>query len=137
MGVLGYLLLTERLPIDPEGRSFTAIARAVCEDKPSRLGDWNRDLRGDLDLIFAKTLEKDRQSRYVSASELAADIRRYLRQEPILARAPGAWYRAAKFVRRHKGLVGSLGTIFVLLVSAVLVSTSLYVRSVREASKAA
>lgn len=136
LGVVGYLLLTGRLPLDPEGRSFTAIVRAVCEEEPSRLGDWNRDLRGDLDLIFAKTLEKDRQSRYVSASELAADIRRYLRQEPILARVPGAWYRAAKFVRRHKGLVGSLGTIFVLLVSAVLVSASLYVRSVREASKA-
>jgi tetratricopeptide (TPR) repeat protein len=69
-------------------------------------------LRGDLDWIVLKAMEKDRQRRYVSPADLAADLERHARDEAVLARAPSAGYRAQKFVRRHRIAVGTLGTLF-------------------------
>jgi len=63
-------------------------------------------LRGELDWITMKALEKDRTRRYGSPSELAADIQRHLRDEPVLAGPPSASYRASKFIRRHRFGVG-------------------------------
>ena len=64
-----------------------------------------RAVRGDLDWIVMKSLEKDRVRRYETASGLAEDIRRHLRYEPVLARGPTATYRLAKFLRRHRSQV--------------------------------
>ncbi len=68
-------------------------------------GALKRELRGDLDWITMKALEKDRGRRYGSASELAEDVRRYLADLPVSAGPPGARYRARKFVRRHRAAV--------------------------------
>ena len=62
-------------------------------------------LRGDLDWIVMKCLEKDRTRRYDTANDLAADVQRYLDGEPVLARPPSNLYRFQKFVRRHRGMV--------------------------------
>ena len=62
-----------------------------------------RTLRGDLDWILLKALEKDRARRYETANAMAMDIRRYLDNEPVLASPPSAAYMARKFVRRHRG----------------------------------
>jgi serine/threonine protein kinase len=70
-------------------------------------------LKGDLDWIVLKALEKDRQRRYASPAELAADLDRYAKHEPVLARAPSAAYRIGKLIRRHRLAVGALGTLFI------------------------
>ncbi|MFC1634373.1 tetratricopeptide repeat protein [Planctomycetota bacterium] len=80
-------------------------------------GALQRKLKGDLDWITLKAMEKDRTRRYASAGELAADIRRYLSHELVLASPPSTIYRLSKFVRRHKGLVA--GTLLVLAVSLI------------------
>src|SRR5262249_24372962 len=59
-------------------------------------------VRGEQDWIAMKALEKDRERRYDSAHGLAADVERYLREEPVLAGPPSAWYRARKLAGRHK-----------------------------------
>jgi tetratricopeptide (TPR) repeat protein len=79
-----------------------------------------RQLRGDLDSIALKALEKDRSRRYGSPSDLAADIGRYLRNEAVLAVPPSAAYRARKFARRHRTGVAVAATAVLLLASFVV-----------------
>ena len=81
-----------------------------CGLKPAALVSR---LRGDLDWIVLKALEKDRQRRYDSPAELAADLQRHAADEPVLAGPPSALYRVGKFARRHRLAVGMLGTAFV------------------------
>ncbi|MFO0847715.1 MAG: tetratricopeptide repeat protein [Gemmataceae bacterium] len=83
--------------LDAKARS-TASARRGVDDR--RLG---RQLRGDLDWVVMTALEKDRTRRYDGAGAFAADVERYLADEPVLARPPSALYRARKFARRHRG----------------------------------
>lgn len=84
-----------------------AVARGMTASALSAV------LKGDLDWIVLKAMEKDRQRRYVSPAELAADLERRSRDEAVLARAPSAMYRTRKFVRRHRIAVGVFGTLFV------------------------
>jgi non-specific serine/threonine protein kinase/serine/threonine-protein kinase len=80
--------------------------------EPSKLA---HELKGDLDWITMKALEKDRTRRYGSASDLAADLQRHLHDEPVLAGPPTATYRVGKFVRRHRGGVAAAAALVVLL----------------------
>lgn len=97
--------LREREPLPPSARfhAMTEPQRAATaarqQSDPARLAGV---LRGDLDWIVLKTLEKDRTRRYETAEALAADVRRYLDNEPILARPPSALYRFQKLVRRNQ-----------------------------------
>jgi serine/threonine protein kinase len=88
-------------------------------------------LRGDLDWIAMKALEKDKKRRYSSASALAADVERYLNDEPILARPPSASYRVRKFARRHRALVAGAAAVFTVLVAGIAASTALAIRARR------
>ena len=90
-------------------------------------------LRGDLDWIVMKCLEKDRARRYETASGLARDIERHLNNEPVLARPPSTAYRTQKFVRRNKLVVTAAAAIATVLVLGVLVSAWQAVRAAREA----
>ena len=74
-------------------------------------------LKGDLDWITMKALEKDRTRRYGSASDLAADLQRHLNHEPVLASPPGTLYRVNKFVRRHRLAVAGAALVSVLLIA--------------------
>jgi tetratricopeptide (TPR) repeat protein len=94
------------------GDASTASAKSRRTTPRALVGQ----LRGDLDWITMKALEKDRTRRYGSPSELAADIERHLRHEPIRARPPSTGYRIGKFVKRHRIGVGFAATLFVLLV---------------------
>ena len=80
-----------------------------------------KQLRGDLDWITLKALEKDPARRYASASELAADIERHLRDEPVLASPPSLLYRARKFARRHRwqAAAAAAATFLVLLAAGL------------------
>src|SRR5262249_37309483 len=78
------------------------------------------DLRGELDWIVMRCLEKDRARRYGSASELALDIRRYLDGEPVEAAPPSQFYRVRTFVRRHRGTLIAAAAAAVSLIAGVV-----------------
>ena len=125
LGVILFELAAHRLPFQLVDRPLAETARLILEEDPPRLGSLDPDLRGDVETIAAKALEKDRARRYQSAADLAADLRRWLAQEPILARPPSALYHLRKFARRHKGLVGGVLATGVALVLG-LVGTILF-----------
>jgi eukaryotic-like serine/threonine-protein kinase len=113
-----------------ETSGATAEARGT---EPKQLANL---LRGDLDWITMKALEKDRGRRYGTPAELAEDIRRYLNHEAIVARPASAGYRLRKYVRRHQALVAGVATVVLVLVAAVAVSTIEAIRA-RQAGQAA
>jgi serine/threonine protein kinase/tetratricopeptide (TPR) repeat protein len=108
LGVLLYELLTGTTPFSTErlqGSGYEAMRRIICEEEPPRPSTrlQNRPSLYELDWIVMRCLEKDRNRRYETASALAADVRRYLHNEPVSACPPSAWYRLRKFAGRHKG----------------------------------
>src|SRR5690606_27772681 len=89
-----------------------------------------------IETIVSKALEKDRERRYESAAALAADVRRFLGDEPILARPPSAAYQLRKFARRNKALVGGALAVLVALVVGSAGVTVQYVRAERARGRA-
>jgi len=124
LGVIAFELLTGRLPHDLDRHAPPEAMRLIQEEDPQRLGSIDRTLRGDLDTIVAKALEKDPERRYARAGDLAADLRRWLADEPVSARPPSAAYQLAKFARRNKVLVGGVAATLI----ALLLGTSVAVR---------
>jgi WD40 repeat protein/predicted Ser/Thr protein kinase len=121
LGVLLYELLSDRLPHDLKDRTIPEAVRIIGEDDPTPLSSISRTFRGDLDTIVSKALEKEKDRRYQSAAELAADVRHYLSDEPIVARPPSMFYQLGKFARRNKGLVAGIAVaIAALLLGSVL-----------------
>ena len=127
MGVLLYELLAERHPYAPEQATLAARTQAALAADPARPSDAAADparrraLRGDLDTIVLKALKKRPSDRYASADALAADLRRYLAHEPVLARPDSSAYRLGKALRRHRVAVGAGAAVaFALLVGAAL-----------------
>jgi hypothetical protein len=135
LGVILYELLAGRRPYELP-RNAVEAAKVVCEQEPASLGGIRKEYREDLEAIVAKALEKDKARRYGSAAELAADIRRHLAHEPILAKAPSAAYQARKFVRRHRVLVSAAAAVFTVLLAGIVVSTWEAVRANRERDRA-
>ncbi len=157
LGVLLYELLTGRPPFDPKSllqAGLDEIRRIIREVEPpkpstnlSTLGDADRLtiarlrgtdparlsllLRGDLDWIVMKAMEKNRARRYETPTALADDIERHLRDEPITARPPGGGYRLLKLVRRHRVAVAAAAAVGLALVAGTAVSTWQAVRARR------
>jgi WD40 repeat protein/tRNA A-37 threonylcarbamoyl transferase component Bud32 len=136
LGVILYELLGGRLPHDVRGKAIAEAARIVRDEEPARLGSVDGRLRGDVETIVAKALDKDPARRYATAAALGADIRRHLSEEPIAARPASAMYQLRKFARRHTGLVGGVAAAFAVLLAGVVVSTTLYVRKAAAAAEA-
>jgi eukaryotic-like serine/threonine-protein kinase len=130
LGVMLYELMVGTLPFDLATRPDHTIPHALREreaarpsTKLTRMGDMRgpvaklrrttpdtlrRELKGDLDWVILKAMDKDRTRRYEAANGLALDLERHLANEPVRARPPSAGYRVAKFVRRHRaGVVGA------------------------------
>jgi Tol biopolymer transport system component len=119
LGVNLYELLTGALPYPAEARSSHEIARAITDTDPTPASSAaGRALRGDLDTILLTALQKSPARRYASAEAFADDIRRHLNGLPIRARRDAAGYRMAKFVRRHRGLVGAVVALLAIVVAA-------------------
>ncbi|MFN0136930.1 MAG: WD40 repeat domain-containing serine/threonine protein kinase [Phycisphaerae bacterium] len=138
LGVILYELLSGRLPYDLEHCSLPEAARIIREEEPSRLiATGTQSRRGitptiaagrldrDVETIVLKCLEKEKHRRYRTAGELADELRRYLRDEPILARPATSWYQIRKFAKRHKELVFGLALTFVALVVGLVMTTRL------------
>ena len=123
LGVIAYELLSGRLPYALEDKPLHEAVRIICEGEPSRLSSIDRSLRGDVETIVRKALEKDRSRRYHTAGEFAADVKRYLDYEPIAARPPSTWYQLRRFATRNKLLVGGVAGMMLILAAGVVTST--------------
>ena len=151
LGVLLYELLTGKTPFD--GKELLAIGldemrRTICESEPlkpstrvntlasNELGTTAQhrgldapklvsQLRGDLDWIVMKALEKDRARRYETANGLATDIQRHLDDEPVVARPPSSFYRFQKLVRRNKLAVAAMCVVILSLAVGLTMSATL------------
>lgn len=149
LGVLLYELLTGSTPLTrkqfKEAANFE-ILRMIKEDEPqkpstrlSESGDalasisaqrkmepakLSKLVRGELDWIVMKTLEKDRNRRYETANGLAVDLLRYLNDEAVLACPPSRGYRLGKFVRKNRGAVVAATVVFVSLVGGIVGTTA-------------
>ena len=116
LGVMLFELLTGGLPHDLDDRPLPEALRTIEQDEPTRLSTLDRSLRGDVETIVAKALEKAISRRYESAAAMAEDIRRCLRDEPIAARPASRTYQLRKFARRNRVLVsGAAATIAALM----------------------
>ncbi len=112
------------------------ITRTAATTRGTEPGKLTRTLRGDLDWISLRALEKDRERRYGSAAALAADIARHLASEPVEAGPPSALYRFRKLVRRNRLAFASAATILLLLVGGIAASTLQMLRARRAESEA-
>jgi WD40 repeat protein len=134
-------IIREKDPPRPSTRlsGLGASSQSVAEKRHTDLVRLLRELRGDLDWIAMKALEKDRTRRYATASELAADVGRHLRDEPVVARPPGAGYRLKKLLRKHRGPVAAAGVVLLALLVGLAATSLMYlqVRSQREEKEAA
>ena len=161
LGVLLYELLTGTTPFDGRelrSKAFGEIQRIIREVEPPRpstrlstLGQslpavaarretdparMARSVRGELDWIVMKCLEKDRSRRYETALGLAADVERYLKDEPVLARPAGAAYRFGKFARKHKAGLAAAAAVAAALVLGIVVATAGMLRANTAESRA-
>jgi serine/threonine protein kinase len=140
LGVLLYEILTGHRPFQVGDRPWREIERMVSEQEPARpstrVGADGQHLRGDLDWITMKALEKDPGRRYATVSEMSADLGRYLAHEPVITRPATAVYRARKYVRRHPfGVAVAAG--LVLLLAAFTGMQSIQLRRItRERDRA-
>ena len=132
LGIMLYELLAGGLPFaadDAQGLGLMETLRRIREVEPQRPSDrasaagssfLTRALRGDLDWIVMKAIAKEPERRYATASSLAADLRRYRDDEPVLAGPPSTAYRVKKLLRRHRGQVIAASLVLVALVGGLI-----------------
>jgi len=124
LGVLMFVLLAGRLPLATPGTTRAERIKAALDSEPMRMSvaaasESRKVLRGDLDAIVSKALRKLPQERYATAAALADDLKRYLGNEPVAARANLLGYRMRKFVRRYRGaVIGTSAAILALIAAA-------------------
>ena len=161
LGVILYELLAGALPFDAgklRSAAFGEIQRIIRETDPPKAstrlstlketkaeiaekrgtdpGSLVKLLRGDLDWITMKAMSKDRTRRYSTASELAAEVERYLRYEPVTAGPPSAAYRLRKYVKRHKLGVAAAAAVLLIILVGTAGTTIGFLRAVRAEKKA-
>jgi serine/threonine protein kinase len=150
LGVLLYELLTGRPPFDTQkllAAGYDAVMRTIREEEPpkpstrlstlaeeelnavaARRGSdparLNRLLRGDLDWIVMKALEKDRTRRYETPAALSQDVRRHLDHQPVTAARPSTLYLTRKFVRRHQVALGTGAALLLVLLAGIYMARS-------------
>jgi tetratricopeptide (TPR) repeat protein len=156
LGVLLYELLTGTTPFDQQRlrqAAFDELRRIIRDEEPPRpstrlstLGatrstisanrradarQLDRTVRGELDWIVMKALEKDRRRRYETASAFAADLMRHLTHQPVEACPPSGWYRFAKYARRNRGVLTTSAVVGLALVAGTAVATWQAIRATR------
>src|SRR5262249_57896749 len=118
-------LIREQEPPRPSTRlsSLGATRATVSANRQADPRQLNRAVRGELDWIVMKALEKDRRRRYETANDFAADIRRYLDDEPVAACPPSASYRFSKYARRNRAALTTATLVALALITGTAVST--------------
>ncbi len=148
LGVMLYKTLTGITPIQLEGEKLSVLGalkvvrekdpqppsqlfrtrqernKTVADKRSTTIENMASVIKGDLDAIVLKTLEKVRKARYETANGLAVDIQRFLNNEPVMARPVSTLYSIQKFVKRNRGLVSSLAIIAILLISGIIATSS-------------
>src|SRR5262249_55344288 len=126
VGMLEMLrVIREKEPTKPSTKLSTAEGLpTLAANRGTEPAKLTKLLRGELDWIVMKALEKDRNRRYETANAFARDVQRYLADEPVQACPPSTFYRIKKFVRRNKGLVLAASLIVLLLVGGIAGTTS-------------
>ena len=142
LGVILFELLADKLPFDVLNTSIAEAARIIRDEEPSpltttRVSGTPSRIDRDLQTIVAKAMAKNRAMRYATAAALADDLRRYLHNEPILARRPTATYQLAKFARRHRSLVAATAAVAIAVTAGLVVSIVLFLREQEARSLAA
>ncbi len=161
LGVMLYELLTGSTPLERaklRNAAYAEILKRIREEDPpkpsTRLSESNdllpsisaqrkmeparltKLVRGELDWIVMKSLEKDRTRRYETANGFARDIQRYLDGDPVEACPPSAWYKLKKFARKHRAALATVGAFAFLLIAATGVSVGLALWANRERRRA-
>jgi serine/threonine protein kinase/tetratricopeptide (TPR) repeat protein len=161
LGVLLYELLTGTTPFEAgtfRTVGYDAIRRIIREEEPPRPSTrvrtlagtattisanrqtdprrLRKSLRGELDWIVMRALEKDRSRRYETVGALAADLRRYLDHQPVEAGPPSAWYRLRKFVRRNRAALATAAVVMAALVAGTAASTWEAIEASQERNRA-
>jgi non-specific serine/threonine protein kinase/serine/threonine-protein kinase len=161
LGVLLYELLVGVLPFESKDLrlvGFDEIRRRIREEEPPKpstrlttpgfdtahalksrqtdLSSLEKQLKRELDWVTMKAMAKDRTQRYASASELAADVMRYLKHEPVVAGPPSATYRLRKYVRRHKVGVAAGALVMAAMIIGITGTTIGFVKAVKAERKA-
>ncbi|TWU39334.1 protein kinase domain-containing protein [Novipirellula artificiosorum] len=152
LGVLMYELLVGTTPLTADEfreAGHLEVQRMICEQEPVRPSDrlsttekqqlfdiaehrglkpdlLASQIRGDLEWIVMRTLEKERDRRYPTPLDLCRDVERYLDNQPVEARPPSMVYRMRKYVRRHRALVGSSAAICLTMIAATVFSTAMW-----------
>lgn len=119
LAVLGYELLTGRLPIDVRDQSLGQAIERLRRDEPVPIETVDRRLRGDLAAVFAQALARDPDARYPAMGAFTADLRRWLRRQPVHARTPTWWYVTCRFVQRRRLLTALAAALLLAVVLAV------------------
>jgi WD40 repeat protein/tRNA A-37 threonylcarbamoyl transferase component Bud32 len=127
LGVILFRLLTGRLPFGHDDPPLPELARRIVHKDATRLGAIDPALRGDLEIIVARALAKEKERRYPSAESLANDLRRYLAGQPISASADSAWYLVRRQIGRYRLALGLSAAVVVAL--ALLASYAIVQRS--------
>lgn len=129
LGVMLFELLTGQQPIDVRGASITEVVRRISTDEPRRLSVLDSSLTGELETIVSTALERDKSRRYMSASAFADDLRAFLEQRPIRARAPTRTYVMRKFIVRNKFPLAVALAMLTLVVAGSVASTIGFVQA--------
>jgi len=130
LGVILYEVLAGQQPFSFSNLAIHEAVQRINNDEPTTLGALSSNFRGDVETIVQKAMEKDRDRRYSSAELMAADLRRYLRHEPIEARPATLVYHVKKFAVRNKVLVGGMVTTLLAL-SAGLIGSLYFLKEAR------
>ncbi|WP_165067745.1 serine/threonine-protein kinase [Paludisphaera rhizosphaerae] len=162
LGVVLYELLTGTTPFDSttfREAAFDDLRRLIREEEPpklsTRLGSLgemltvvsadrqvdprrlDRTIRGDLDWIVMKAMEKDRGRRYQTANDFAADVMRFLNDQPVDASPPSTWYRFTKYARRNRAALTTVSLVAAALVLGLAASVATTVRAIKAEQKTA
>ena len=131
LGMVLYELLCDRLPYDVSHTSIPEAMRIIREQSPPRPSVHAAVLRGDLDTIVLKAMDKDLARRYQSAHDLARDLRHYLAGEPIEARRDSTWYIVRRTIGRHRLPLAAAVAFLILIVASSVIAWTLLIRSQR------